>query len=365
MPSRRRRWPRVLAVIAVALVALVLLWDWNWFRPLVEAQASAALNRRVTLGHFDLRLSRHPLVLLDRIDIANPKDGFPANTSTATVGRLAIRLDLFALFHHGVILEQVVVDQPDADLERTADGLDNWTFGSQPAKPAPQPSPWKVDVGSLVINDGRVHVIDPKLKSDFTLAVHTQANPARKEPDLYVGIQGRYSGQPIDGRFIGGSVLSLRGDETHVGSNVLEMDACAEQGLVLANYPIGSRDAPDKKQVKRIVELFREMPKPLLLHCKSGADRAGLVSAIYLLTEKNAPVDEAIHELRFWPHGHVRQAKTGILDHFLDTYREHYRAHGTAFMDWIEHHYDRQAVRDSFHSSWWANRLVDGILRRE
>ena len=161
------------------------------------------------------------------------------------------------------------------------------------------------------------------------------------------------------------SVLSLRGDETHVGSNVLEMDACAEQGLVLANYPIGSRDAPDKKQVKRIVELFREMPKPLLLHCKSGADRAGLVSAIYLLTEKNAPVDEAIHELRFWPHGHVRQAKTGILDHFLDTYREHYRAHGTAFMDWIEHHYDRQAVRDSFHSSWWANRLVDGILRRE
>ena len=34
-------------------------------------------------------------------------------------------------------------------------------------------------------------------------------------------------------------------------------------------------------------------------------------------------------------------------------------------MDWVEHHYDRQAVRDSFHSSWWANRLVDGILRRE
>ena len=120
----------------------------------------------------------------------------------------------------------------------------------------------------------------------------------------------------------------------------------------------------DDGELAGIVELFREMPKPLLLHCKSGADRAGLVSAIYLLTEKNAPVDEAIHELRFWPHGHVRQAKTGILDHFLDTYREHYRAHGTAFMDWIEHHY-RQAVRDSFHSSWWANRLVDGILRRE
>jgi protein tyrosine phosphatase (PTP) superfamily phosphohydrolase (DUF442 family) len=161
------------------------------------------------------------------------------------------------------------------------------------------------------------------------------------------------------------SVLSLRGDETHIGSNILEMDACGEQGLVLAHYPIGSRDAPDKNQVKRIVELFSEMPKPLLLHCKSGADRAGLISAIYLMVEKQQPVDVALHELRFWPHGHVRQAKTGILDHFLDTYRAHYKAHGTGFMDWIEHHYDRAAVRASFHSTWWANKLVDGILRRE
>jgi len=161
------------------------------------------------------------------------------------------------------------------------------------------------------------------------------------------------------------SVLSLRGDETHIGSNVLEIEACRELGLKLVHYPIGSRDAPERHQLLRIKELFAELPRPLLLHCKSGADRAGLASAIYLMVEKGQPVDVAERELCFWPHGHVRQAKTGILDHFLETYRAHHAAYGTPFMEWVEKHYDREAVRRSFHSSWWANKLVDGILRRE
>jgi protein tyrosine phosphatase (PTP) superfamily phosphohydrolase (DUF442 family) len=161
------------------------------------------------------------------------------------------------------------------------------------------------------------------------------------------------------------SVLSLRGDETHIGSNVLEIETCRELGLRLVHRPIGSRDPPGPDQVQDLKRLFDELPRPLLLHCKSGADRAGLVSAIYLMVEKNQPLDVAERELSFWRHGHISQAKTGILDHFLECYRAHYEAHGTSFMDWIDHHYSREAVQASFHSSWWANKLVDTILRRE
>ncbi|MDR3416502.1 MAG: tyrosine-protein phosphatase [Nevskia sp.] len=161
------------------------------------------------------------------------------------------------------------------------------------------------------------------------------------------------------------SVLSLRGDEVHIGSNVLEIETCRELGLVLAHQPIGSRDPPERHQVVRIKQLFDELPRPLLLHCKSGADRAGLVSAMYLLVEEKQPIEVAMRQLSFWRHGHVHQAKTGVLDHFLECYRDHYRAHGTPFMEWIERDYDRDAVRASFHSSWWANKLVDTVLRRE
>jgi protein tyrosine phosphatase (PTP) superfamily phosphohydrolase (DUF442 family) len=161
------------------------------------------------------------------------------------------------------------------------------------------------------------------------------------------------------------AVLSLRGDELHIGSNVLEIETCRELGLVLVHQPIGSRDPPERHQILRIKELFDNLPRPLLLHCKSGADRAGLVSAIYLLVEKQQPLEVAMRELSLWRHGHVHQASTGVLDHFLECYGEHHRLHGTGFMDWVAHYYDRETVRASFHASWWANKLVDSLLRRE
>jgi len=87
----RRRWPKVLGIVALLLVALVLLWNWNWFRPLVERQASAVLGRKVTLGHFDVHWSRYPQVVLERVAIANP-DGFPDGSSLLTMDRLALRI---------------------------------------------------------------------------------------------------------------------------------------------------------------------------------------------------------------------------------------------------------------------------------
>ncbi|MDR6757043.1 protein tyrosine/serine phosphatase [Mycoplana sp. BE70] len=57
-------------------------------------------------------------------------------------------------------------------------------------------------------------------------------------------------------------------------------------------------------KTKELVVLLRDAPKPILIHCRSGADRTGLVSLIYL--HQIAGVDEEIAErqlsIRF---GHV------------------------------------------------------------
>ena len=161
------------------------------------------------------------------------------------------------------------------------------------------------------------------------------------------------------------SIISLRGIETHLGSNVLEWEACKAIGLPIVHLPVGSREAPHRDAILGLDALFDSLPKPILAHCKSGADRAGLTSTLYLLLKENAPFDEAIKQMEFWRHGHVKQAKTGVLDHFFETYRLHHAAYGTPFREWIEKHYDRDAVEKSFHSQWWANHIVDRILRRE
>lgn len=161
------------------------------------------------------------------------------------------------------------------------------------------------------------------------------------------------------------SVLSLRGAEAHVGSNRLEWDTVRREGLQLVHFPIGSRSEPSREQVLQIIELMETLPKPLWVHCKSGADRAGLASTIWQL-QHGVPLREAMKQMQFWRHGHIRQAKTGILDAFFESYGRYAASHpGTSFRDWVATVYDAAALKASFRSSFWANQIVDRILRRE
>lgn len=161
------------------------------------------------------------------------------------------------------------------------------------------------------------------------------------------------------------TVLNLRGADAHIGSNQLEWDTARDCGLKVLHFPMGSRDVPPKDEIFGLVQIVRDVQYPLLIHCKSGADRAGFVSTIYQLVCMGQPLPVARRELRFWWHGHVRQAKTGILDHFFDCYAAAHARNGIGFLDWVRNEYDRDAVRQSFREQWWAAVVVDKLLRRE
>ncbi len=201
-----RRWPRVLGIAAV-LLAVALLWDWNWFRPLVAREASTAIGRRVTLGHLDVHLSRQPQIVLEQIAVANPDD-LPPQSKLATIDRLTIRIDPRALFDHRVKLSEIDIEHPDGDLRPGSSGAPNWRL--KLGDSGSSSSSWGVDIGRLLIHNGHVHFLDPQFKSDFTLEVQTLDDADGKEPRIRIDANGRYAGQAVSGRFIGGSVLGLR-----------------------------------------------------------------------------------------------------------------------------------------------------------
>jgi AsmA family protein len=199
-----------LGIVAVPL-AIVLLWDWNWFRPLVASNATQMLGRPVTLARFDVHLGRAPQVVLDGVVIGNPQ-GYAPDSKMATIGRLVVGIDPHALLQHRVELTQIDIERPNVELARGPAGKPNWLLG-KPTSDEHAPGsaqPWRVDVGELLIHDGSIHFVDPTLKSDFQLALHTQTTGARQEPSIVATIDGLYSGQAIQGRFTGGSILSLR-----------------------------------------------------------------------------------------------------------------------------------------------------------
>ena len=158
------------------------------------------------------------------------------------------------------------------------------------------------------------------------------------------------------------TIINLRGPRSDGGWR-LEAEACVRHGLELVDFTVRSRAAPDKQMLFDTKALFDRIEEPALLHCKSGADRAGLMSALYLLMQKNRPVAEASQQLSF-RYLHVKQAKTGLLDAFLTAYAP-YEAEKIAFFDWVKDIYDPEKLQAEFLSSFWADRLVDKLLKRE
>ena len=158
------------------------------------------------------------------------------------------------------------------------------------------------------------------------------------------------------------TIINLRGPRADGGWR-LEAEACATYGLTLMDFTARSRAAPDKQMLHAAEALFTEMKLPAMMHCKSGADRAGLMAALYLLIVEKRPAREAAKQLA-WKYGHVKQAKTGLLDAFFAAYFP-YEDRGMAFFDWVDEIYDPDAITRDFKAKGWAVRLTDSILHRE
>jgi len=146
------------------------------------------------------------------------------------------------------------------------------------------------------------------------------------------------------------TVLNLRA-ERNCGAFVLEEETCAELGVDLVNVRVRSRDVPTKELIWTLERLFAEVERPVLMHCKSGADRTGIAGTLYLLLAEGRPVAEATRQLSK-RYGHIRQAKTGVLDYVFERYvRDHAEA-PRAFRDWVRDVYDPAAVKRDFLARW-------------
>jgi len=83
------------------------------------------------------------------------------------------------------------------------------------------------------------------------------------------------------------TVVNLRGDKMS-GHYFLEEETCEKLGLRLVVFRVFSRDAPSKEAFHGARALFDEIEYPALIHCKSGADRAGLMAALFLFFHKES-----------------------------------------------------------------------------
>lgn len=143
------------------------------------------------------------------------------------------------------------------------------------------------------------------------------------------------------------TIVNLRGTSEEP-PYFLERMACARLELTLVDVMgLSARQAPPRESLLTALEALRSAEKPVLMHCKSGADRTSLISAVYLLAECGASVRQA--RKQFSPRFiHFKWTATGVLDHILDTFEAAQTATGIGFEDWLRTDYDPAQIQHSF-----------------
>jgi protein tyrosine phosphatase (PTP) superfamily phosphohydrolase (DUF442 family) len=160
------------------------------------------------------------------------------------------------------------------------------------------------------------------------------------------------------------TIISMRRADS-TGQYRLEKKSCDQLGITLINHPMSSRSFPDVENILKAKKILETAEYPILIHCKSGADRAGMMSVFYKHFILQQPIQEALSELSM-KYGHFRWADTGKLDVFFEDFLKFEQQNPQiTFTQWLQEHYDKPKLNAQFHAEGWANIVVNKILRRE
>lgn len=131
-------------------------------------------------------------------------------------------------------------------------------------------------------------------------------------------------GGDIDGTITGRFAAYLQKGENPIAIAYEKM-YLEERGLTFYNFPLNShapKSAQEDLDIREALRLMHEATpeKPLFIHCQHGADRTGLLIALYRVIYEN--VDPTIAYLEWVKYGHTRVARfiTGDLDVYFTAF---------------------------------------------
>ena len=172
------RWIGGAALSLVIVATLVsVLWDWNWFRPLVEARASAGVGRKVTIERLEVHPGLSTRIIAHGLQVANP-DGFEG-PAFANFPRLIVTFDAKTWFKtRRIVLPVVQADRPTYNFLQTADGQNNWTLAIPSMFDAAPSDPPPVEVGEVIIDGGTGRFVSARVPADIAMDLSTGSPPS-------------------------------------------------------------------------------------------------------------------------------------------------------------------------------------------
>jgi uncharacterized protein involved in outer membrane biogenesis len=196
---RRHPWLTLAGGFLVALIVLVCIWDWNWFKGPIERQVQARTGREFDIGG-NLDVDFHwtaPTVRADALRFGNAQ--WSRQPVMASADRVEFSIRLWPLLRRQVRIPQLKLQRPVLRLEIGPQRIGNWKFG-QGGEPRVQFSHLWIDRGSLSFLDAA---------NGTDIAVGMNSRPDRGT-SIAVDGGGRWKGSRFRLKGVGDSPLQLR-----------------------------------------------------------------------------------------------------------------------------------------------------------
>jgi protein tyrosine/serine phosphatase len=100
------------------------------------------------------------------------------------------------------------------------------------------------------------------------------------------------------------SIINLRGKSDSASWYDNEVASATELGIKHVDFRMSASKQLTPSEIEQLADIMRGMPKPILIHCRSGSDRTGLASVIYLNQVAGIDEETAEGQLSLW-FGHV------------------------------------------------------------
>ena len=159
------------------------------------------------------------------------------------------------------------------------------------------------------------------------------------------------------------TVIRLVGTEDgNVESYEMESAAVAETDATLVVAKMAATRLPYRSELSRVFEALDTSQRPLLVHCRQGSDRTGLISVIWLHDYKGESLEKAREQLAFFAYGHVPIGSSGSMGEFLDMYEAYTAEHPGEKLNiqqWVNLHYFEEKPGREI-AAWY-----DGVLYPE